>query len=1161
MITHPQHPSHPPPPPPHLNGGGTTTPAGVPNGSSPAVASTSAPNGVSATPSVIHKLNLANEQTWLLIGRVAEQMGDLEHALAAYQNALRHNPMSLSGLTQVAGIFRIKEDYPKAVDHFQRVLTLQEDNGEVWSALGHCYLMQDDLQKAYSAYQQALYLLPNPKEDPKLWYGIGILYDRYGSLDHAEEAFSSVLRMDGDLDFDKSNEILFRLGIIYKQQCKYDESLACFDRILRSPPSPLAHADIWFQIGHVYEQQKDHASAKDAYERVVADNPGHAKVLQQLGWLYHQDGTSFQNQDLAIQYLTKSLEADPSDAQSWYLLGRAYMAGQKYNKAYEAYQQAVYRDGRNPTFWCSIGVLYFQINQFRDALDAYSRAIRINPYISEVWFDLGSLYESCNNQISDAIDAYARASELDPSNPAISQRLQLLKNAQATGGQLPAAPGPQDVHPTAYASAVVPPHGLTGPPLLLQSSSHRPAFRADSRGPSNEISLPPPSQVGSSHASPGPFRGGPPPPVVLDETRHPQSHTPLAPMDVDRPHPRDSRDTRDNRDYPGPPTRDGPGRGPVGHQSLLLQHPVPQQQARVDELRNDAHGHHQESYFTRNNGRHPSRSPSPHSHAPARARSPPPPPPPFQNYPPGRQQVGPAQPSAVPSQRSPRIYPRHEPTRPVESEGGWDRRPPPSDHREWDKERDARSRHSAEYPPPLMPANFYGPRSPGGNTLRAHSPAEPPSRGHQNRYWESKPPAGPPVHPSHARPSPPAPPQHENPGRRYDPRYDAPRDPREYDDRSYAGSPESRNTPRNPPPHIVSSNSRGSESPRPTEPKQRRRVTKDKEPEPPVVPMMPQDQMPKKERKKRVTKRKDDRNGSETPKPFGPGERGGPPGPNMATYKMPSSFLKGPGSPEVSSNGSGSSSRSVQPSPTNAVARPPSRTVDEDYDEPGVADALINLSSFRGHGIQQSTEPAHSPTISSGSRHSNPSPRPPPSHRNSVSSTRSHVSPPMPSATLKRPLSPGSDELSDNKRSRIENMKRRASSPSGGRGTPLPSTRPSPIPFRTQPGPASHSPEARQPHDPYPPSPSLPAVLPPHPRPVGAGLSSASHGSASMALPPITTLSSPPSTVPSPGDRDDRMHVDAKRSISPQSRKESGQSSRSPATKQTPSPPSEKMVS
>jgi cytochrome c-type biogenesis protein CcmH/NrfG len=70
------------------------------------------------------------------------------------------------------------------------------------------------------------------------------------------------------------------------------------------------------------------------------------------------------------------------------------MSQQKYPKAYEAYQQAVYRDGRNPTFWCSIGVLYYQINQYRDALDAYSRAIRLNPFISEVWYDLGTLVSS-----------------------------------------------------------------------------------------------------------------------------------------------------------------------------------------------------------------------------------------------------------------------------------------------------------------------------------------------------------------------------------------------------------------------------------------------------------------------------------------------------------------------------------------------------------------------------------------------------------------------------------------------------------------------------------------------------------------------------------------------------------------------------------------------
>jgi tetratricopeptide (TPR) repeat protein len=148
-----------------------------------------------------------------------------------------------------------------------------------------------------------------------------------------------------------------------------------------------------------------------------------------LGWLYHHHNDpalDLGNQEIAISYLRKSLDADDSDGQTHYLLGRCYMAQQKYRKAYDAYQKAVYRDGRNPTFWCSIGVLYYQINQYRDALDAYSRALRLNPYLSEVWYDLGTLYESCN-QLSDSLDAYQRAAELDPNNKHIQQRLNMLR--------------------------------------------------------------------------------------------------------------------------------------------------------------------------------------------------------------------------------------------------------------------------------------------------------------------------------------------------------------------------------------------------------------------------------------------------------------------------------------------------------------------------------------------------------------------------------------------------------------------------------------------------------------------------------------------------------------------------------------------------------------
>jgi glucose repression mediator protein len=48
--------------------------------------------------------------------------------------------------------------------------------------------------------------------------------------------------------------------------------------------------------------------AKDAWDRVLTEAPNHAKVLQQLGWLYHQSSAPFVNQDMAVQYLTRSLE-------------------------------------------------------------------------------------------------------------------------------------------------------------------------------------------------------------------------------------------------------------------------------------------------------------------------------------------------------------------------------------------------------------------------------------------------------------------------------------------------------------------------------------------------------------------------------------------------------------------------------------------------------------------------------------------------------------------------------------------------------------------------------------------------------------------------------------------------------------------------------------
>lgn len=220
-------------------------------------------------------------------------------------------------------------------------------------------------------------------------------------------------------------------------------------------------------------------------------------------------------------------------------------------------------------------------------------------------------------------------------------------------------------------------------------------------------------------------------------------------------------------------------------------------------------------------------------------------------------------------------------------------------------------------------------------------------------------------------------------------------------------------------------------------------------------------------------------------------------------------------SPEPVSSG-GSVVRSVHQSPTAAPV-PPKRYVDEDYDE-GVAEVLMDLASYRTH--VPSSQPLPPPPVQGSSGRG--SPRPMNSHRGSISSNRGDRDSPALStgSNQKRPLSPTSEDngSGDVKRPKVDGPKLSPTS----KQTPTPSTRPSPIPFRTQP--TSSSPEVRQldaSHYRQTSPPPLPAVLPPHPRPIGSG----------MALPPIATMS--PTSSGSPGRDEDRMVVDRPRSTSP----------------------------
>lgn len=168
-----RHVSNGPPPPPGMMAAPPTMPMGGPPEAMPVMS-----NGHSHGPSTPHmsaaaragkdqmdrtlaQLANANENTWMLIGTilirsprklaadnagaVAEQVQDQEKALKAFETALKHNPNSVLALNAVASIARSRDDFDKAIDYFQRILNIKQDNGEVWGSMGELFTIPFDL--------------------------------------------------------------------------------------------------------------------------------------------------------------------------------------------------------------------------------------------------------------------------------------------------------------------------------------------------------------------------------------------------------------------------------------------------------------------------------------------------------------------------------------------------------------------------------------------------------------------------------------------------------------------------------------------------------------------------------------------------------------------------------------------------------------------------------------------------------------------------------------------------------------------------------------------------------------------------------------------------------------------------------------------------------
>uniref|UniRef100_A0A8B9IW98 [histone H3]-trimethyl-L-lysine(27) demethylase n=1 Tax=Amazona collaria TaxID=241587 RepID=A0A8B9IW98_9PSIT len=376
--------------------------------------------GVSLAAAAASAAPFGDEEKKMAAGKASGQSEEDFASLTAEERE------ALSGLdSRLFGFLRLHEDGArtkalllKAVRCYESLILKAEGKVECdfFCQLGHFNLLLEDYPKALSAYQRYYSLQSDYWKNAAFLYGLGLVYFHYNAFQWAIKAFQEALYVDPS--FCRAKEIHLRLGLMFKVNTDYESSLKHFQlALIDCNPCTLSNAESNFMINlcTFFLLQRKYHSAKEAYEQLlqIENLPAQVKatVLQQLGWMHHtvdQLGDKATKESYAIQYLQKSLEADPNSGQSWYFLGRCYSSIGKVQDAFISYRQSIDKSEASADTWCSIGVLYQQQNQPMDALQAYICAVQLDHGHAAAWMDLGTLYESCN-QPQDAIKCYLNA--------------------------------------------------------------------------------------------------------------------------------------------------------------------------------------------------------------------------------------------------------------------------------------------------------------------------------------------------------------------------------------------------------------------------------------------------------------------------------------------------------------------------------------------------------------------------------------------------------------------------------------------------------------------------------------------------------------------------------------------------------------------------------
>ncbi len=320
------------------------------------------------------------------------------------------HPEDLATIVALADLQRRNHKLPEAEAYLLKALALEPLNQKFLFDLGYLYLEKGEHTKAWSTFQEIIYLNP---ESIKARLAQGLVREREGNYQGAETGYLKV-----EEQFGAVAGVYFHRALNLAARGDYGAAVNLAREGLTLYPD---HAPLYYARGRAYAGLGLLDRAKTDFYDALSLDADLLEAYTALGEVSLQEG----NATTAIRVFLRLLDEQPGNATTSLNLGRAYLMDLRLREAVQELEmlQYLYPEDREVDIWLAQAYYLYSLelkdrSRFREALDAHNKARSLSTGQPPGWVAMALVTAGTAARVHDdyqrSIDYFQLAIENDP---------------------------------------------------------------------------------------------------------------------------------------------------------------------------------------------------------------------------------------------------------------------------------------------------------------------------------------------------------------------------------------------------------------------------------------------------------------------------------------------------------------------------------------------------------------------------------------------------------------------------------------------------------------------------------------------------------------------------------------------------------------------------